>query len=246
MGSKHTIAVPLDPVTVPSVCPPLCPTCETAWVTTAAGKAFVDPICVCDECLDCLCATCLNHSCGPDGGVAAGKDGGAQLAWFLDTDGGVTSSVQVVVDSAEQAVVASGTNGSALAVCLQDDVSLKGLFSNDSLCIHPQQLVSALSDFVSLAVYLSMPDPLATVSLATYETEAMMDFCFATHTDVSCYYFAWAFDPGKPPDTYKEALLCPDIVVWKAAMQRKYNNLESIRAFERTTLPCGHKAIDLC
>ena len=51
------------------------------------------------------------------------------------------------------------------------------------------------------------------------------------------------FDLSKPPNSYHEATHRPDKSVWLAAMQREYDSLEERKAFERTPLPTGRKAI---
>ena len=51
------------------------------------------------------------------------------------------------------------------------------------------------------------------------------------------------YDLNKPPNSYHEATTRPDSAVWLAAMQREYDSLQSRKAFERTSLPPGRKAI---
>ena len=51
------------------------------------------------------------------------------------------------------------------------------------------------------------------------------------------------YDLSKPPNSYHEAIKRPDKDVWLAAMQREVDSLEGRKAFERTTLPTGRKAI---
>ena len=52
-----------------------------------------------------------------------------------------------------------------------------------------------------------------------------------------------SYDLSKPPNSYHEAINRPDNSVWLAAMQRKVDSLEEQKAFERTSLPTGRKAI---
>lgn len=52
-----------------------------------------------------------------------------------------------------------------------------------------------------------------------------------------------SFDLSKPPNSYHEAINRPDKAVWLAAMQREIDSLEERKAFERTSLPVGRKAI---
>jgi hypothetical protein len=51
------------------------------------------------------------------------------------------------------------------------------------------------------------------------------------------------YDLSKPPNSYHEAIKRPDKNVWLAAMQREVDSLEGRKAFERTSLPTGRKAI---
>jgi hypothetical protein len=51
------------------------------------------------------------------------------------------------------------------------------------------------------------------------------------------------YDLNKPPNSYHEAITRPDSTVWFAAMKREFDSLETRKAFERTTLPPGRKAI---
>ena len=51
------------------------------------------------------------------------------------------------------------------------------------------------------------------------------------------------WDLNKPPNSYHEATNRPDSPVWLDAMQRELTSLETRKAFERTTLPAGRKAI---
>lgn len=111
--------------------------------------------------------------------------------------------------------------------------------------LHPQQSALAMSDFVSLAVYESLPLPLDTVSLVDFEVEAVESVVLLARVDTTCFHCTRTYDPDKPPNTYREALARPDVPVWQAAMQHEYDSLESHNSFECTTLPKGRKAIGL-
>ena len=52
-----------------------------------------------------------------------------------------------------------------------------------------------------------------------------------------------SWDLNKTPNSYHEAINWSDSPVWLAAMQQGFDSLETRKAFERTTLPPGRKAI---
>jgi hypothetical protein len=52
-------------------------------------------------------------------------------------------------------------------------------------------------------------------------------------------------DLSRPPNTYHDATSRPDRDIWMAAMGREISSLEEKKAFERTKLPSGRKAIGL-
>ena len=52
-----------------------------------------------------------------------------------------------------------------------------------------------------------------------------------------------SWDLNKPPNSYHKAINRHDNSVWLDAMQREYDSLDARKAFERTTLPHGCKAI---
>ena len=54
-----------------------------------------------------------------------------------------------------------------------------------------------------------------------------------------------SWDLSKPPNSHHEATTRPDNAVWIAAMRRELDSLELRKAFERTTLPPGRKAVGL-
>ena len=53
-------------------------------------------------------------------------------------------------------------------------------------------------------------------------------------------------DLSKPLNTYHEALSRPDEDVWISTMKREHDSLEERKAFKRTFLPDGQKAIRVC
>jgi len=81
--------------------------------------------------------------------------------------------------------------------------------------------------------------------LASHKQDAIINYCLLTSLDSNQFIHARVFDLSKAPESYYEAIACPDADVWKAAMQRELMSLEDRNTFERTALPQGWKAIGL-
>jgi hypothetical protein len=110
---------------------------------------------------------------------------------------------------------------------------------------HPQQTLSAVTDFIS---YFATDDLLSSESiedLASYEDDSISSFCLLTSVDRLRFQRPQHFDLCKAPESYHEALARPDADVWHTAMRRELDSLEERHAFERTTLPSDRKAIGL-
>ena len=93
--------------------------------------------------------------------------------------------------------------------------------------------------FISLNAANEITPP-TTPELQTTHTSLLHD-CFLSAPLPSLRNRSWNL--SKPPNSYHEAISCPDSAIWLAAMQREYDSLESRKAFERTTLPRNRKAI---
>jgi len=83
---------------------------------------------------------------------------------------------------------------------------------------HPQQSLSAISDFV----YLSIADEILitepAIDMGSYEHDSLSTYCFLTSIDRLHFQHPLSFDLCKPPESYHEALAHPDSAVWLAAM----------------------------
>ena len=110
---------------------------------------------------------------------------------------------------------------------------------------HPQQSLSAISDFVALSAADEILSLEPAVDIAFFEDNALANYCLLTSVDRYRYQRPASFDLRKPPDTYREAMACPDSETWLAAMRREVDSLEARSTFERTTLPSDRKAIGL-
>src|SRR6202522_875307 len=107
---------------------------------------------------------------------------------------------------------------------------------------HPTKHYNDL-DSVNLSISLnaihtitppSSPDPYTLHSSIFYD-------CFLSAPPTFLRARSW--DLSKPPNSYHEATMRPDSTTWLAAMQRELDSLEERKAFERTTLPPGRKAV---
>jgi hypothetical protein len=70
----------------------------------------------------------------------------------------------------------------------------------------------------------------------------LLDFSFLS-IPLPSFPLRSSFDLTKPPNTYSEAMRRPDKDTWMLAMKREVDSLEERKAFERTYLPDGRKAI---
>ena len=102
---------------------------------------------------------------------------------------------------------------------------------------HPQQFLSAISDFVALSAADEILSLEPAVNIASFDDDTLSDYCFLTSIDRYRYQCPISFNICKPPDTYHEAMARPDSVTWLAAMCCEINSLEAHSAFEQTTLP---------
>ena len=82
--------------------------------------------------------------------------------------------------------------------------------------------------------------PPSTPDLSTSHTSLLHD-CFLSAPPPFLHHRSW--DLTKPPNSYHEATLRSDSSVWYSAMQRELVSLDERKAFERTSLPPGRKAI---
>jgi hypothetical protein len=110
---------------------------------------------------------------------------------------------------------------------------------------HPQQSLSAISDFVPLSLADEILNSEPAVNLASYEDDSLSTYCFLTSADCFRFQCPTSYDLRKPPESYYEAIAHPDSDVWFAAMKRELDSLEARSAFEQTTLPSDRKAIGL-
>jgi Reverse transcriptase (RNA-dependent DNA polymerase) len=101
--------------------------------------------------------------------------------------------------------------------------------------------IDSVSLFISLNTVHDISPP-TTPDFSTVHTSLLND-CFLSAPFPFLHNRPW--DLMKPPNSYHEASTRPDNAVWSAAMQRELDSLESRKAFERTTLPPGRKAIGL-
>ena len=82
----------------------------------------------------------------------------------------------------------------------------------------------------------SSPDTSATHS-------SLLHDCFLSAPPPFLHNRSW--DLSKPPNSYHEATLRSDSSIWHSAMQHKLESLNERKAFERTFLPPGRKAIGM-
>ena len=101
-------------------------------------------------------------------------------------------------------------------------------------------------DTINMCVSLNEVDEL----LATTPSESILDLNDSDILYEQCFLSApplfirhRPYDLSKPPNSYHEAINRPDRSAWLAAMQREVDSLEERKAFERTLLPVGRKAI---
>ena len=111
--------------------------------------------------------------------------------------------------------------------------------------VHRQQQVDVIVDFVSLSITGDILSADLVDDLALHECDAVINYCLLASLDAQRFPRPRVFDLSKAPESYYEAISCPDADVWKAAMQRELTSLEDRHAFERTTLLQGRKAIGL-
>ena len=81
----------------------------------------------------------------------------------------------------------------------------------------------------------------AQLDLSSLDLDLLFDQSFLSAPPA--YLRTRFYDLSKPPNSYHEAIHRPDKGVWLAAMQREVDSLEERKAFERTSLPSGRKAI---
>jgi len=136
------------------------------------------------------------------------------------------------------------TKGQAFAdtICLQDEQ----LVAKRGGAPHPQQSLSAISDFVSLSLADDILTAEPLVNLASLEYDTLSHYCLLMSLDCQCFQCPITYNLWKPPDSYHEALAHPDSQVWLTAMRRELDSLETRSVFECTTLPSDRKAIGLC
>lgn len=108
---------------------------------------------------------------------------------------------------------------------------------------HPQQTLSAVSDFVSFFATDDLLQSEFMDDLDSHEPDAISSFCLLTSVDRLRFQRTPHYDLRKAPESFHEALARPDADVWRAAMRRELDSLEERHAFERTTLPSDRKAI---
>jgi Reverse transcriptase (RNA-dependent DNA polymerase) len=105
--------------------------------------------------------------------------------------------------------------------------------------------IEVISMFVSLnKINAFLTDPISTNVVydpPPTDPDLLYDQCFLTAPP--SFLRARPYDLSKPPNSYHEAVSRPDKPVWLAAMQREMSSLEERKAFERTLLPVGRKAI---
>jgi len=136
--------------------------------------------------------------------------------------------------------------GQAFADAIQArDVVLATRRSKQSVsggALSPVSLTAVL-DFVSLAAYDSLPDPLPTWSLDSHPSPLFTAYGFLTRSPIDHLRAPVTHDLLKPPDSYHEACSRPDVSVWRAAMEREMESLRARNAFEPAVLPPDRKAI---
>lgn len=98
--------------------------------------------------------------------------------------------------------------------------------------------INIISLFTSLNAIESLTPPTSNIPIT--HTSLFYD-CFLSAPLPFLRNRSW--DLSKPPNSYHEATTRPDHSVWLAAMQREFDSLEERKAFVRTTLPPGRKAI---
>ena len=127
------------------------------------------------------------------------------------------------------------TKGQAFAdaIKLCDD----HLMARRAPATHPQQSLSAITDFVSLFAADDLLPSEDSIDLNSYEHDAVSSFCLLTAIDRYRFQRMQTFDLCKAPESYHEALARLDADVWRAAMRRELDSLEERKAFEQTTLP---------
>lgn len=108
--------------------------------------------------------------------------------------------------------------------------------------VHPQQTLTAITDFASLVSAELLPD--RPDDLLDLEPNTMHEYkCLAAFPDPLRFRHPRLFDLTKPPNNYHEAMARPDSDVWHAVMVREHVSLQERGVFQATTLPPGRKAI---
>lgn len=98
-------------------------------------------------------------------------------------------------------------------------------------------------DFVNLSISLNdiyTITPPTTPDLSAQHSSLLHD-CFLSAPLPFLRNRSW--DLSKPPNSYHEATTRPDNTAWMMAMRREVDSLDQRKAFERTVLPPGRKAI---
>ena len=99
-------------------------------------------------------------------------------------------------------------------------------------------------DSISLLISLDTLDditPPSSPDLSTSTYSSLYQDCFLSAPPTFLRGRSW--DLSKPPNSYHEATLRSDNAIWLSAMRRELDSLETMKAFERTSLPPGRKAI---
>lgn len=76
--------------------------------------------------------------------------------------------------------------------------------------------------------------------------EAILLNIISLDNNPSITMVATSYGYTKAPETYKEARMRTDWVMFKGAMSREYNSLVKMNTFDACELPEGRKAIDIC
>ena len=86
---------------------------------------------------------------------------------------------------------------------------------------HPQQSLSAISDFVALLAADEILSLEPAIDIAFFEDNALANYCLLTSVDRYRYQRPVSFNLHKPPNTYREAMACPNSKTWLATMRHE-------------------------
>ena len=206
---------------------------------TTAGQDFQEVIQL-KELHRLECAKCVSMKVAGDpdtnGGAVGGlsTNGGAVVDIDDHMNGGAFSGLSMNMGAMVD--IPDCMNGGAGTYYAYGDLDSPGVLD---LSLSHNTLADSLS-FLASSLFL---DDIETISLDVLEPDVIWNHSlnaiapFCSHT--------WTYDLSKEPQSYAEAIACPDADAWYAAMECEKEGLKQMGAFKEVELPSGERAIGL-